>query len=211
MQTSTFSFVDSIFCSPSTCERTYLSPSGPHRLTRRLKDHWHSWVIVPPLSLAQLLILFRSTGGAGLIATIRSFSKGGVLAIIAGVISAIALTGWVIQGVGNLFYYRQVRPSASPITQRKLKPLLLRYGHITTRKGIHLQRYVCSCSEHNHSLNGRNCRRRQNWPHTGPRRTSREAETCFFFSIFLCLKCYTLHCNLCLLHSILYALVSFPE
>jgi len=55
-----------------------------------------------------MIIGIPGTGGAGLISTIRSFSKGGVTAIIAGVISAIALAGWVTQGLGNLFYYRQI-------------------------------------------------------------------------------------------------------
>ncbi|KLO14703.1 scamp-domain-containing protein [Schizopora paradoxa] len=55
-----------------------------------------------------LLFSVYITGGAGLIATIRSFTKGGVMAIIAGIISTIALAGWVIQGFGNALYYRQI-------------------------------------------------------------------------------------------------------
>lgn len=55
-----------------------------------------------------MIIGIPGTGGAGLIATIRSFGHGGVMAIIGGIISAIALAGWVIQGLGNLFYYRSI-------------------------------------------------------------------------------------------------------
>ena len=47
-----------------------------------------------------------STGGAGLINLIKMFVGGH---IVAGVFTAIATAAWVVQGAGNLFYYRQVR------------------------------------------------------------------------------------------------------
>lgn len=47
-----------------------------------------------------------STGAAGFIQSISMFAQGH---IVAGVFGIIATAGWTIQGVGNLWYYRQVR------------------------------------------------------------------------------------------------------
>ena len=46
-----------------------------------------------------------STGGAGLISTIRSFIDGH---IVAGIFDTIACVGWGLETLGNLFFYRQV-------------------------------------------------------------------------------------------------------
>ena len=52
-----------------------------------------------------MIIGIPSTGSAGLINTVSAFSR---KAIVVGVLGAIASAGWVIQGVGHAFYYRQV-------------------------------------------------------------------------------------------------------
>jgi len=52
-----------------------------------------------------MIIGIPSTGSAGLINTIAAFSR---KAIVVGVLGAIATAGWVIQGLGNAFYYRQI-------------------------------------------------------------------------------------------------------
>lgn len=52
-----------------------------------------------------MIIGIPSTGSAGLINTISAFSRG---AIVVGVLGIIATVGWVLQGVGNAWYYRQV-------------------------------------------------------------------------------------------------------
>ena len=46
-----------------------------------------------------------STGSAGLIQTIQAFSKPSLPAAIVG---TVATVGWVVQGVGLAYYYRQV-------------------------------------------------------------------------------------------------------
>ncbi|KAG9095541.1 hypothetical protein FS749_010254 [Ceratobasidium sp. UAMH 11750] len=52
-----------------------------------------------------MIIGIPSTGSAGLINTIAAFSR---KAIVVGVLGTIATVGWVVQGLGNAFYYRQV-------------------------------------------------------------------------------------------------------
>ncbi|KAG9100300.1 hypothetical protein FRC06_004278 [Ceratobasidium sp. 370] len=52
-----------------------------------------------------MIIGIPSTGSAGLINTIAAFSR---KAIVVGVLGTIATTGWVVQGLGNAFYYRQI-------------------------------------------------------------------------------------------------------
>ncbi|KAB5596524.1 hypothetical protein CTheo_161 [Ceratobasidium theobromae] len=52
-----------------------------------------------------MIIGIPSTGSAGLINTISAFSRG---AIVVGVLGIIATVGWVLQGVGNAWYYRQI-------------------------------------------------------------------------------------------------------
>jgi hypothetical protein len=52
-----------------------------------------------------MIIGIPSTGSAGLINTISAFSR---KAIVVGVLGSIATAGWVVQGLGNAFYYRQV-------------------------------------------------------------------------------------------------------
>lgn len=55
------------------------------------------------------LTLNFSTGSAGLIQTIKAFSQPSLPAAIVG---TVATVGWVVQGVGLAFYYRQVRAIA---------------------------------------------------------------------------------------------------
>lgn len=52
-----------------------------------------------------MIIGIPSTGSAGLINTVAAFSR---KAIVVGVLGTIATAGWVVQGVGHAFYYRQV-------------------------------------------------------------------------------------------------------
>jgi len=52
-----------------------------------------------------MIIGIPSTGSAGLINTISMYARG---AIVAGVLGTVASVGWVLQGVGNAFYYRQI-------------------------------------------------------------------------------------------------------
>jgi hypothetical protein len=53
-----------------------------------------------------MIIGIPSTGSAGLINTVSAFSRG---AIVVGVLGIIATVGWTLQGVGNAWYYREVR------------------------------------------------------------------------------------------------------
>ena len=53
-----------------------------------------------------------STGSAGLIQTIQQYVKHSWAAAILG---TIALTGWVVQGLGNALYYRQVGAETGPL------------------------------------------------------------------------------------------------
>ena len=52
-----------------------------------------------------------STGSAGLIQTIQQYIKH---SWVAAVLGTIATTGWVIQGLGNALYYRQVGAETRP-------------------------------------------------------------------------------------------------
>jgi hypothetical protein len=52
-----------------------------------------------------MVIGIPGTGTAGLITTIIAFKHGH---IVAGILSVIACTGWIIQTVGNGIYYQKV-------------------------------------------------------------------------------------------------------
>jgi len=52
-----------------------------------------------------MVIGIPSTGSAGLIQTIHMYINGSIVAAILG---TIATVGWVVQGVGNAIYYRQI-------------------------------------------------------------------------------------------------------
>jgi len=52
-----------------------------------------------------MIIGIPSTGSAGLIQTIQMFARGSLAAAILGLIATI---GWIVQGLGNAFYYRQI-------------------------------------------------------------------------------------------------------
>jgi secretory carrier-associated membrane protein len=53
-----------------------------------------------------MIIGIPGTGTAGLITTIIAFKHGH---IVAGILSVIACTGWILQTVGNGIYYQKVR------------------------------------------------------------------------------------------------------
>lgn len=52
-----------------------------------------------------MIIGIPSTGSAGIIQTIRMFVRS---AWVAAILGTIATVGWVVQGVGNAMYYRQI-------------------------------------------------------------------------------------------------------
>jgi hypothetical protein len=52
-----------------------------------------------------MIIGIPSTGSAGLIQTIAMLTQGH---IAAGVVGIVASVGWIIQGLGNAFYYRRI-------------------------------------------------------------------------------------------------------
>lgn len=74
-----------------------------------------------------MIIGIPSTGGAGLIETIRSFINGH---IVAGVLCAVALVAWVIQGLGNAYYFYQIwmHRKAAGHTFEKAKTELATHG-----------------------------------------------------------------------------------
>lgn len=64
---------------------------------------------VPSLRLPRPSYLtdsLHSTGSAGLINTISMYNRG---AIVAGILGTVTSVGWALQGLGQAFYYRQVR------------------------------------------------------------------------------------------------------
>ena len=69
------------------------------------QDPWYPEVNVTSSCFDPHAHTAQSTGSAGLIQTIRAFSKPSLPAAIVG---TIATVGWVLQGVGLGFYYRQV-------------------------------------------------------------------------------------------------------
>ncbi|THH20686.1 hypothetical protein EW146_g736 [Bondarzewia mesenterica] len=74
------------------------------------KDLGASIGYIPVIGALSFLLWYRiigipSTGSAGLIQTIRMYSRG---ALAAGILGTIATVGWAIQGVGNGFYYWQI-------------------------------------------------------------------------------------------------------
>ena len=83
--------------------------------------------------------ILSSTGSAGLIQTVQMYARG---AIVAGVLGTIATVGWVIQGVGNAYYYREVSVNCYCISLRRIDMLRIRSGHITSLLVIQLKRFV---------------------------------------------------------------------
>jgi secretory carrier-associated membrane protein len=57
-----------------------------------------------------MVIGIPGTGTAGLILTVIAFKHGH---IVAGVFCVIACVGWIVQTVGNAFYYHKVRSTAN--------------------------------------------------------------------------------------------------
>lgn len=76
-------------------------------ITDASQDHRHSKVNGTDLASSREFLLTRpfSTGSAGLIQTIQAFSKPSLPSAIVG---TVATVGWVVQGVGLAYYYRQV-------------------------------------------------------------------------------------------------------
>ncbi len=67
-----------------------------------------------------------STGSAGLIQTIQQYVRHSWPAAILG---TVATTGWVMQGVGNALYYRQVGAETGPLSNMLMSAKI--YAHHT--------------------------------------------------------------------------------
>jgi hypothetical protein len=87
------------------------------------------------------LVLYCSSGAAGIIQTVGAFIGGH---LIAGIFCAIAAAGWTLQGLGNAFYFRQVRQHYKAIYSVILC-LRVRYGIIAKLPAIPLTRQVLGC------------------------------------------------------------------
>ena len=140
LQTCTSSLVDSIFSSVSTCKCflslvlltvPYFSP----------QDHWHSGVCSQHFYVRRPLLTINCyrTGSAGLIQTISMFAHHTWGAAIVGLIATI---GWVIQGVGNMYYYRQVRICYFEIHGFRTHLFIRRYTPTIQPQGIRWKRLV---------------------------------------------------------------------
>lgn len=73
------------------------------------QDTWHSQVgyyLHLPHFGHCLPTRLNSTGSAGIISTIKMYIDGH---LAAGILGTIATVGWSLQGVGNGFYFFQVR------------------------------------------------------------------------------------------------------
>lgn len=68
-----------------------------------------------------------STGSAGLIQTIQMYTRP---AFVAAALGTVATVGWVIQGVGNALYYKQVNLLVDSNGLGSCS-LLDRFGHTT--------------------------------------------------------------------------------
>jgi hypothetical protein len=109
LQTSTSSSVASIFSSVSICA------CAP----RKSRPH------VECVFIPRRIIGIPSTGSAGLIQTIQMYAQGHWAA---GILGTIATVGWTVQGLGNAFYYRQVRGSVRRLRSSSITRRLRRYG-----------------------------------------------------------------------------------
>ena len=87
-----------------------------------------------------------STGSAGLIQTIQMYTRP---AFVAAALGTVATVGWVIQGVGNALYYRQVKPVVDNSAPCHCS-LLARFGHTTRARVTQSKRCVC-CPHHRQS------------------------------------------------------------
>ena len=71
-----------------------------------MQDHRHTKVLSHAhQATSSMSHELSSTGSAGLIQTIQMFARHSWAAAILG---TIATVGWVLQGLGNAFYYREV-------------------------------------------------------------------------------------------------------
>ncbi|KAI5899338.1 scamp-domain-containing protein [Schizophyllum commune H4-8] len=76
---------------------------------------------------AYMIIGIPSTGSAGLVQTIKMYGGGH---IVAGILGTIATVGWVLQGAGNAYYYREIwmHHKAAGHTMEKAKGELATHG-----------------------------------------------------------------------------------
>ena len=86
-----------------------------------------------------LTIDWYRTGSAGLIQTISMFAHHTWGAAIVGLIATI---GWVTQGVGNMYYYRQVRICYIEIQGFRAQLFIRRYTPTIQPRGIQWKRLV---------------------------------------------------------------------
>jgi len=88
-----------------------------------------------------MIIGIPSTGSAGLINMVAAYTRG---SIAAGVFCTVATVGWVIQGLGNAFYYRIVSTKhdfATVIPKDGLfNACCSRFGDTATKRAIPLQK-----------------------------------------------------------------------
>jgi hypothetical protein len=74
------------------------------------------------------IIGIPSTGSAGLIQMIQMYAQGHWAA---GILGTIATVGWTVQGLGNAFYYRQVRYFVRSLRSSGVTRHTCRYGTTT--------------------------------------------------------------------------------
>ena len=86
-----------------------------------------------------LTIDWYRAGSAGLIQTINMFGHHTWGAATVGLIATI---GWVIQGVGNMYYYRQVRIYYIDIHGFRAQLFIRRYTLIIQPRGIQWKKLV---------------------------------------------------------------------
>ena len=91
------------------------------------QDPWYPEVNSLSGTALQISHNVHSTGSAGLIQTIQAYSKPSLASAIVG---TVATVGWVVQGVGLAFYYRQVCYRLL-LDLFQCEPLFHRSGHIT--------------------------------------------------------------------------------
>lgn len=124
-----------------------------------------------------LTIDWYSTGSAGLIQTISMFAHHTWGAAVVGLIATI---GWVIQGLGNMYYYRKVRIYYIGIHDFRAQLFTRRYIPTIQPWGIQWKRLVLivfSWKLTNQFVN----RQRRSWPAMGQRHILREARMLSYY------------------------------
>ncbi|KAG6866963.1 hypothetical protein C0991_003879 [Blastosporella zonata] len=93
-----------------------------------MKDHWRPKVCPSPSPREKIVLIAPlSTGAAGLIRTIQMFVKHYWAAAVLGLVATV---GWIIQGLGNAYYYREIynHHTAAGHTMEKAKAELATHG-----------------------------------------------------------------------------------